>query len=373
MTLDPDSPKHAAGCFQLACLFMQRQAYQEAALHFAKIQEKHFFYAEAQTNLATCYLKLGHWDEAKKHYLCALAFDASDTQAIFNLGVICTHQGRVNEARDYYLHALRINPNYFEAHINLGAYYWKVKNRDQALRHYREALRLRPDDEMARHHVRVLVQDSTLSSTPSVYIQSLFDEYAAHYDAHMRDSLHYQVPEALYALMARVQVMPRSAWDVLDLGCGTGLCGERFRPHARRLAGVDLSEKMLHEAAKRNIYDELIQLDVVSYLAGQIGQFDLILAGDVLVYFGELDTLMQAAAAALKSGGLFAFTVESGEKEDYRLMPSGRFAHRSEYLRKLAALRGFIILERQRVALRWQENEAVTGEVYLYQRKECIA
>ena len=33
--------------------------------------------------------------------------------------------------------------------------------------------------------------------------------------------------------------------DVLDLGCGTGLCGPLLRPYARALAGVDLSPQML--------------------------------------------------------------------------------------------------------------------------------
>ena len=38
--------------------------------------------------------------------------------------------------------------------------------------------------------------------------------------------------------------------DVLDAGCGTGLCGPLVAPYARRLVGVDLSEAMLARPAR---------------------------------------------------------------------------------------------------------------------------
>ena len=52
---------------------------------------------------------------------------------------------------------------------------------------------------------------------------------------------------------------PSKRLDVLDAGCGTGLCGPLVAPYARRLAGVDLSEGMLAHAKEKNVYDELIE------------------------------------------------------------------------------------------------------------------
>ena len=52
----------------------------------------------------------------------------------------------------------------------------------------------------------------------------------------------------------------RRALDVLDAGCGTGLCGPLVAPYARRLVGVDLSARMLDAGRRRDsVYDELYQ------------------------------------------------------------------------------------------------------------------
>jgi predicted TPR repeat methyltransferase len=56
--------------------------------------------------------------------------------------------------------------------------------------------------------------------------------------------------------------------DVLDAGCGTGLCGAIVAPYARRLVGVDLSEGMLVHATSKNVYDSLIKAELTEYLRG---------------------------------------------------------------------------------------------------------
>ena len=52
---------------------------------------------------------------------------------------------------------------------------------------------------------------------------------------------------------------PSKQLDVLDAGCGTGLCGPLLAPYARRLIGVDLSEGMLALAKEKHVYDALIK------------------------------------------------------------------------------------------------------------------
>ena len=50
--------------------------------------------------------------------------------------------------------------------------------------------------------------------------------------------------------------------DVADLGCGTGLFGERIRARADRLEGFDLSANMLAKAQEKGLYDHLAQADL---------------------------------------------------------------------------------------------------------------
>src|SRR5207302_1633468 len=101
--------------------------------------------------------------------------------------------------------------------------------------------------------------------------------------------------------------------DVLDLGCGTGLAGELFRPLSRRLDGVDLSPRMLAQAATRGVYDRLAAGDLLTHLGGTGDRYHLVLAADVFVYLGDLAPVFAAARLVLRAGGWLAFTVEASD------------------------------------------------------------
>jgi predicted TPR repeat methyltransferase len=109
-------------------------------------------------------------------------------------------------------------------------------------------------------------------------------------------------PELIIERLALVTAAA-SSLDILDAGCGTGLCGPLLKPFAAHLVGVDLSAGMLKEAAKSALYDELIEADLTTYMATHPLAFDVIVAADTLVYHGRLDHAVTAAATALKPGG----------------------------------------------------------------------
>ena len=141
-------------------------------------------------------------------------------------------------------------------------------------------------------------------------------------------------------MLAHAGVDASRSLDVLDAGCGTGLCGPLVAPYARRLVGVDLSEAMLARARARNVYDELVKRELTAYLRDSPGSFDVIVSADTLVYFGPLEEVAAAAANALRPGGVLVFTVEelSGAASDagYSLSPNGRYRH-SPALRRARA------------------------------------
>src|SRR2546422_4974314 len=102
----------------------------------------------------------------------------------------------------------------------------------------------------------------------------------------------------------------------MDLGCGTGLCGEKFRSMAGKLLGVDLSARMIEKAKQRGVYDELMVGGLEEALGGRKGGVDLILAGDVLGYVGEVGGVFKAAAGAMRQGSYFLFSVEKPSQEE---------------------------------------------------------
>ena len=180
-------------------------------------------------------------------------------------------------------------------------------------------------------------------SAPVAYVTSLFDQYADDFDPVLRKSLEYKAPELLLAAFQRLPSMILKNLDTLDLGCGTGLAGEIFRPFARRLDGVDLSTKMLAIARVKSIYDELQADDIVNYLEKMTETYSLILAADVFVYMGDLQAVFSATRKALMPGSHFAFTVEASTGADYFLQATRRYAHSKNYLARLAAEHQFDI------------------------------
>ena len=73
----------------------------------------------------------------------------------------------------------------------------------------------------------------------------MFDDYAADFQAHLVQHLGYQAHETLVRPLLE---SGRNFEAVLDLGCGTGLCGALMRPLASAIDGVDVSSAMLEQA-----------------------------------------------------------------------------------------------------------------------------
>ena len=71
--------------------------------------------------------------------------------------------------------------------------------------------------------------------------------------------------------------------------------------------------------------------------------------------------MAQAAFAALRPGGAFAFTVERGEEDAVSLLDSGRFAHSARHLGDVAASAGFAVALCEPVATRREKDRPVPG------------
>jgi predicted TPR repeat methyltransferase len=178
--------------------------------------------------------------------------------------------------------------------------------------------------------------------------------------------LKYRIPDLLLDAMARL--LPSRKLDILDLGCGTGLLGARFRPLAHTLRGVDISPKMLELARQRRIYDNLICGELVEFLQTQTEELDLAVAADVFAYIGDLSRVFDEVRGALKDGGLFGFSVEAGEGRDFVLRPNLRYAHSAAYVRKLSQEHGFIIETIESKVLRREDGNDVPGHIAILRR-----
>jgi 2-polyprenyl-6-hydroxyphenyl methylase/3-demethylubiquinone-9 3-methyltransferase len=97
---------------------------------------------------------------------------------------------------------------------------------------------------------------------------------------------------------------------VLDIGCGTGvLCGA-FQRQGCRAVGVDLSESGVALARQHFPECRFELLGVNDLTLAQLGEapFDIVVSTEVIEHLYAPRTLVTAAFAALKPGGLFIAT-----------------------------------------------------------------
>ncbi len=213
----------------------------------------------------------------------------------------------------------------------------------------------------ARFLLAALGGEAAPERAPAGYVRDLFDRYAPRFERHLVDALEYRTPALLAALLARAGVTADGSRDALDLGCGTGLSGRALRPFARRLEGVDLSPRMLAEAARGGAYDALHEADLLDFLPARPGAFGLVAAADVLNYLGNLGGALAGIAASLAPGGVAALSLESGEVAPYALGEGMRFRHHPGHALGLVAAAGLRVLARQDAVLRRERGAAVAG------------
>lgn len=233
---------------------------------------------------------------------------------------------------------------------------------------YGRALALDPADRLGAGLRRARLGGEAADGVMSAaYVRTLFDQYADRFDTALRDNLAYRGPELLLeAVRAASTAQGRELrfGAALDLGCGTGLAGVLFAPLVERLDGVDLSPAMLEKARALGLYAALEAGEMGAALGAMpAGGLDLVIAADALCYVGDLAPIFHAARAALASGGLFAFTLETHEGESVMLRETLRYAHGEDYVRTLAAEAGLTVVLLERASTRSEKGVPVPGLV----------
>lgn len=297
-----------------------------------------------------------------------VAAEPHDMQALWMLGNINEMLGRFQDAEKCARKMIqRILPDLAGAYGNLGRAQLGQQRYAEAADSFREALKLDPVSAADRYLLASLGEAPLPSpSETASYVTSLFDMYATIFDDHLRKELRYEIPEALRSAVASTLGESAQGLDILDLGCGTGLCGPLFRKWARTLTGVDLSAGMLDKARQRRVYDELIHGDLLIPLNRPGAVFDVVIAADVFVYVGALEDVFERCRAVLRPSGIFAFSIEAHEgEEDYLLQPSTRFAHSARYVTDLAQRSGLKVVVHEPTTVRHEHGSPVAGYLYL--------
>jgi len=358
-------------------------------------------YADALCNRALALQALGRHDAALDSFGTALRVRPAYPEALHGAAVSLLALGKPGDALEGFERALRIEPEYAEAWCSRGALLLRAQDHEEALSSFQDALTVRPryaraqlglantlramgrreeavaayqtalsfgaDSETVGYMLAIMGAEQAPGASPAAYVKALFDQYAGNFDRHLVDVLRYRTPSLLVEALRRH--LPPGELDVLDAGCGTGLCGPLLRPLACLLEGVDLSPHMLDRARDTGLYDGLYCGEIVGYLRVRPASVDVIVAADVFVYLGDLKPVFSVARLALRNGGRFAFSVEAHDgAEGFILRSSGRYAHSRAGIEALARSHGLTVAEITPSILRQESGEDMRGLLVILSR-----
>ncbi|MEW9835869.1 methyltransferase [Mesorhizobium marinum] len=263
-------------------------------------------------------------------------------------------------ATEMLLAALDMVPGWALGWYQLGEFHEAAGDMAAAVVAWRTALALDPADHSGASLKLALAEAGESAPVPpSAFVEMLFDQYAPKFDQALVDTLGYRVPEFLAEAIGGAR--PGRFAVALDLGCGTGLMGERLRPFCDRLEGFDVSAQMLRKAREKGVYDRMEKADLQAF-AYDGPKADLVTAADVFMYVGALEGVVKTVAGLLVEGGLFAFSVESLDAPDgFWLRPSRRYAHSEAYVRRVLRDAGLAVVSLEERAIRQDRTEPVTG------------
>lgn len=362
-------PNNADTLANFGAALVKSGEYENAENTFRQALKIHPKFTEVLFNLGSLLKRMGKIDEAADTLRQAVSTDPSDVDTLLMYAGILKMKNDLSGAIDAVQQVLAISPNLSKAHFSLGAILSDQKKLDEAKIAYQKAIDLDPSNVVAEHML-ASISGETTNQAPQEYVRDLFDGVAPVFDHELVNVLDYRKPEQMRQLIddhikANGFLLPFHRG--LDLGCGTGLVGAAFQDIVDNFEGVDLSVKMLEQAQRKGMYDTIHVGDVQEFLEGLVEneKLDLITAGDLFVYIGDLIPIFTAIRNHLQINGLFVFTIECVDEISYVLRDSGRYAHSRDYIEGLAAKLGFSIQKCVSSMIRMENGIPVDGFVFV--------
>lgn len=360
-------------CYNLG-QFMRAIEFAETAI------EKRPLSAEPYIIAGNCYIELYKNDEATGFLKKAAQIAPASDWLCNSIANLFLKMGNWKQCLHYAWKAFALKGERVRAddHINFGYFLYEAwdesaDNRELVFKYLERWNEKFADNPIVRHVTCALKNEQVVPTTDLAYVKGLFDGFAPSFDGILADLL-YQVPEVIGKMLKdNLKTKLFKKRRILDLGCGTGLCGAAVKAYFpnEEYFGVDVSDKMLEQAGKKGIYKELYADDILSFLAAAEEVYHAVTAGDVFTYMGELKPVFRELARAVKFNGLLCFSVSKNtfNQSDYFLTPSGRFVHSLAYVNRLLKYCGFTPIATEECVLRKEGAKDVEGYVILAKKE----
>jgi len=362
LQIDPESP---FAMLELGHIRVARRQFPEAIEAYRQAMKTGTTCKDACQGIGNIEMYLGNIDAAVRSYEKALEIEPGDVANRLVIARILESTGSLERAEVICREGLRNTPDNTSLLLELGKVISGQGRADEASACFRSVQSLDPGNAEAAYLLSEFEQGRDPHIARQDHIAEMFDHYAESFETHLVDQLGYHVPEQLWQIVCDNRKTEPAGLEVLDLGCGTGLCGKLFRAAAGRLVGVDLSSRMIEVSRKAAKYDELYTADIADYLESTNKQYDVVLAADVFIYVGNLARVFPGCSKVLRRNGLFAFSFESVGGDSFALRSSGRYGQSMPYIQAMAVKHHFTLLEARETVIRTEGHQPIPGYVVL--------
>ncbi|HST27457.1 MAG TPA: methyltransferase domain-containing protein [Rudaea sp.] len=283
------------------------------------------------------------------------------------IGTLLTILQRYDEAEAHWRKLLAQNPDDTQAEVDYGYTLTAMGRNDDAVVLLERVLRREPGNATAAFFLAA-ARGETPASQPAELVQAIFDGYAERFDKQLVGKLKYRVPQRVAEI---IRARGHDRFDLLDLGCGTGLLGVHLGKPNGSWVGVDLSPRMLEQARRHGLYAELKQGDLLDILRETApSSFDIVTANDVFIYVGDLAAVIPACFEVLRPGGTLIFSCEAADAAEgaFVLRPSKRYAHSRASIEALCLAAGFARCTIEAIDVRLENDVPIPGFIVVAEK-----
>ena len=160
-------------------------------------------------------------------------------------------------------------------------------------------------------------------STNDKELEDRYDQWAVDYDNDLAAEFAWNAPQNATAVFIK---HVDTAAHVLDAGAGTGLVGECLAEAGYKdLVAMDLSQGMLDEAKRKDLYNAFHQMALGGALDFATDEFDAVIGVGVFTQGHAPADLFDELARITKPGGLIVFSlrVDTYESAGFKQQQSG--------------------------------------------------
>ncbi|OAL97067.1 methyltransferase domain-containing protein [Wolbachia endosymbiont of Dactylopius coccus] len=261
------------------------------------------------------------------------------------IGLYHFYKGSISDAKLRFWLISIFYPHLPIVWYNIGRCHFAVGNTNKAYNYLTQTLKLDSDHEEASYYIKKMTNSAPITELPKNLIRQYFDYTGEYFVEHWLIAKQYRGHELVHMIITKIFDNSTSELNILDLGCGTGICGHflKINSTGSHITGIDISSRMLNIARgcfiKGNpVYNELIHMEMKEFLKQEKNQqYDVIIFAEVLHYLHDFQEELELAKRSTSKKGVIVCLIRRKEGEGIDFVNKGDyFRHSESYVQHVA-------------------------------------